>query len=113
MSFKYKRRRLLVDPGFQYRLLLRTGLYFLIYAICVCHFGFLFYLAAEVAKNGMHQRFWNIYVGYLAGQSPLLIALVLTTLLVVPDLLKFSNRIAGPLYRCRKVMLEMASGKPV
>ena len=49
----------------------------------------------------------------IVRERSLLLTLILLTPVLMYDMLKFSHRIAGPLFRCRRVMLEMAEGKPV
>jgi hypothetical protein len=113
MKPKYKRTRLWVDPAFQAGLLLRMGFYFFLYVVSVLHIGFCFHVINELGEHGPRGGLWPIYLEFVQQQKPLLIALVVTIPLVYYDLLKFSNRIAGPLFRCRRVMQEMASGKAV
>ncbi len=112
MGTKYKRSRLWVD-GFQTHLLLRMGVYLLLYAVVIWHLGFVINVMASVAANGIHKGISGLYLEYLVALKPLLYALLLTAPMLLYDLLKFSNRIAGPLFRCRRVMDEMAAGKPV
>lgn len=113
MKPQHNRTRLWVDPAFQASLLLRMGGYFLLYALFVWHVGFLVQLANEMLGTGVGQGFGSLYVGYVEQQRPLVYAMVLVMPIIVLDLLKFSQRIAGPLQRCRKVMQEMAAGKAV
>ena len=112
MKPKYKRTRLWVDPAFQSRLLLRMTLYLLLYIVVVVHIGFLFNAMTVVAANGVN-GIDVLYLDYLYQQKPLLITLVLTAPMMLYNLLKFSHRVAGPLFRCRKVMEEMAGGHAV
>jgi hypothetical protein len=67
----------------------------------------------SLVLNDVGQGVGNLYLDFLGRQKPLLITLVLVTPILLYDLLKFSHRIAGPLYRCRHVMEEMANGKSV
>jgi hypothetical protein len=112
MGTKYKRKRLWVD-SFQSRLLLRMGLYLFVFCAIVWHIGFIFHVVGSLAAHGIRQGAAGLYLEYRAAQKPLLYAIVLTGPIFIHDLLKFSNRVAGPLFRCRKVMAEMAEGKPV
>jgi hypothetical protein len=116
MFRKHKRTRLWVDGPFQSRLLLRVCGYFLIYFLLVVHIGFAFRLMAYrigPSAPGAPQGLLGIYLDYLGQQKLLLVAMVLTAPAFLYDLLKLSHRIAGPLYRCRAVMRDMAAGKPV
>jgi hypothetical protein len=113
MATKYKRTRLWIDPGFQSRLLLRLGLYLLLYTAVGLHIGFAFDLVLNYNTRPFGKGFVGAYLEFIALQKPLLCALVIITPVVLYDMVQFSHRVAGPLYRCRKVMQEMASGKRV
>src|SRR5262249_36110159 len=113
MAPKYKRTRLWVDPPFQFRLLARTLVYLLIYSAIVWHIGFFVELVGTIAATGLRDGIGALYVEYFFKERSLLIGLVLIAPVFLYDLLKFSHRVAGPLYRCRNVMQEMADGKPV
>jgi hypothetical protein len=62
---------------------------------------------------GFTKSFWTAYKDYFLQQGPLLLAFVIFTPAFLYDLLKFSHRLAGPLYRCRQLMAQMGRGKTV
>jgi hypothetical protein len=113
MGPKAKRRRLVVDPAMQFRLVLRIGWYLLLWTVVAFHISFLFFLYRTFLQGGEHRTFADLYVAFFAYEKPLLTTLIVITPLVLYDVLKFSNRIAGPLYRCRRVMRDMAAGQAV
>src|SRR5690242_2233684 len=113
MKPKFKRTRLWINSGFQARLLLRMGLYLLVYAVVVWHIGFLLQFIPRIVNHQVGDGFGSLYFDFVDEQRPLLYASVMTLPFILYDLLKYSHRIAGPLYRCRKVMLTMADGKTV
>lgn len=113
MASKFKRSRLWVDTPFQARLLLRMGAYLLVFAVFVFHFGFAFYFMKQLMASAPTNSLGAVYWEYLGQQLPLLLAFVSLAPIFVFDLLKFSNRIAGPLVRCRRMLNEMAQGKHV
>jgi hypothetical protein len=113
MKPAFKRTRLWVDPPFQARLLLRMGAYLALYILVVLHVGFFLELMRDLATNGPVKNFGELYLDYAGKQAPLLIALLLMMPPLLYNLLKFSHRIAGPLFRCRRVMQEMAAGQVV
>jgi hypothetical protein len=113
MGPKFKRKRLWVDPAFQCRLLARLCLHLLLFALAVIHITFLFELMGHLAWSEVGQGVGRLYLEFLGRQKPVLVTLVLVTPLLLYDLLRFSHRIAGPLYRCRQVMGEMANGRSV
>src|SRR5947209_111683 len=107
MSAKFRRTRLWIDPGFQGRLLFRMASYLLLYAVIVVHIGFVFELLASFATAPAHSA-QEHYAAFLWQQRFLVLAFLLAAPVMLYDLLKFSHRIAGPLYRCRQVMQQMA-----
>jgi hypothetical protein len=109
----YRRSRLWIDPPFQTRLLLRVGCYILGFTVCVWHISFALEAMRDAISTGPSHSLAELYVDYFWKQLPLLYTFVLIVPFLLYNLLKFSHRIAGPLYRCRKVMDEMASGKAV
>ena len=113
MEPKYQRKRLWIDPPLQSRLLLRTGLYLLFYLAFVWHVGFAYWAMKEVATGGLGKGIGSLYLEFCEQQLSLLLALVLVLPPILYDLLKFSHRIAGPLFRCQQMMQAMAAGRPV
>jgi hypothetical protein len=113
MGSEFKRRRLLVDPGFQLRLLLRTGLHLVGSVIVVLHVAFLFEMMMQFLQPGGPRSFLDSYVGFFRRHQFILLGLLLLLPFILYDVLKFSHRLAGPLFRCRRTMQEMALGKPV
>src|SRR5262245_58082689 len=110
MAAKYNRRRLWVDPEFQSRLLARMACYIVIYSLILVHVEFMFVAISRVAVDGPALDLGELYLDYLTQKRPMLITIVLFTPILLYDLLKFSHRIAGPLFRCRQVMLDMVRG---
>ena len=110
---KYHRARYWVDSGFQLRLLLRMGLYVLGAVLVVLHVAFLFDMMWKTINQSGHSWFPDSYLDFFRRQQFLLLGLILLLPLLLRDMLKFSNRVAGPLFRCRKTLEEMARGKAV
>jgi hypothetical protein len=113
MKTTFPRKRLWVDPPFQGRLLLRLVSYLAIYTFVGWHLGFLFETARVVASGQPAKSFLTMYVEYIQRQLPMVFAFAVLLPPLLYDLLKFSNRVAGPLFRCRRVMREMAAGAVV
>ena len=108
-----KRKQLLVDRPLQGRLMARLWLYVLLYAFFVIHVHFLMQLSHQAIKNGTQNGLFGMYVDFLCTQSYVLLSVAILAPCVLVDSLKFSNRIAGPLFRCRTMIYEMAAGKAV
>ena len=114
MNPAYKRKRLLVDPAFQFRVMGRMLCYFVLFVVVVVHIAFLFEFMLVFASPRLPEGgVGGIYLNYLDQQKRLLAMLLFVSPVLLYDLLKFSNRFAGPLYRCRKVMQQMARGEAV
>jgi len=113
MRKPYKRTRLWVNAAFQSKVLLRLGLHLLLYALIVWCLAFFFAAIRSLMPPAGTEPARSFHAEFLHRQQPFLISLVLVVPLFVYDLIKFSHRIAGPLYRCRRVMRDMASGKVV
>src|SRR5947209_14056248 len=102
MTKRYRRKRLWIDPPFQTRLLLHAACSLALYALLIWHIGLFFEVLKTIHTSGFIKNFWTAYRDYLEQQGPLLIAFVFFTPALLLDLLKFSNRLAGPLQRCRQ-----------
>ncbi len=113
MASNFKRTRLWVDPEIQSRLLMRLGVYQVVFALMLVHVGFAIEVIQHLVQGEGSTMAGSQYLDYLRQQKSILVALVLLTPVLFYDLLKFSHRIVGPLVRCRRVMLEMAAGKRV
>jgi hypothetical protein len=113
MEQKFKRRRLVVDPAMQFRLAVRIGWYLLLWTVLAYHVSFMFYVHGSLLDGGTHKGFAGLYLDFFSYRRPLILTVIVIGPLVLYDIIKFSNRIAGPLYRCRRVMRDMAAGKTV
>lgn len=112
MGIRYYRKRLWIKPAFQGRLLLHMGSYFLLYLVIIGVLGLLLFVQ-EALITKQFKLGVGMYATYLTSLRPLLYASVLLLPYFIYDMIKFSNRVAGPLYRCQAMMREMAEGKPV
>jgi hypothetical protein len=113
-SDKPVRKQLWIDSAFQSRVLFRVALYGVLFLLVLWHVSFIFDLMSRIASGSAAG--WDIadlYVDFAFRQRPLIISFVLIMPILLYDMLKFSHRIAGPLYRCRRVINDMVEGKPV
>jgi hypothetical protein len=113
MAARVKRQRLIVDPAMQFGLVLRIGWYLLLWSVVAFHVSFLFFVYGTFLHGGPHRHFFGLYADFFFTEKPFLTTVVVIAPLVLYDILKFSHRIAGPLYRCRRVMRDMVEGKAV
>jgi hypothetical protein len=112
MGTRYLRKRLWIKPAFQGRLLLQMSSYFLLYLLIIGLLGFLLFLYEALVTKQLKGGS-TLYLAYFAQLRPLLIASVILLPYFIYDLIKFSNRVAGPLHRVQMVMREMAEGNTV
>jgi len=113
MNWPLKRSRLVVDPPVQFRLLGRLGAYLVIYTVTLLHVGFALEVLEKIVLVDDGPLVADLYVDYLIRQKSLLIGMFLILPVLLYDLLKFSHRIVGPLFRVRRWMADMAAGKIV
>lgn len=113
---KYQRTRLLVDPAFQGRLLLRLVIYWAIYHVALWHLLFLFTMMSAATNHDPSvpaKSVGTLYREFAVHHSSIIVCFLVMLPILGRDLLKFSHRLAGPLIRFRDTMQQMADGKPV
>ena len=102
------RKRLFVDPKVQGALVARVALYWV-----VCLFAITITLLCWSMFIGPARKPWTHLDNMWFHYGPALIASLLLLPLVLVDILRVSNRFAGPLLQLRRSMRELAAGKPV
>lgn len=112
MPSQFKRTQIWVDSAFQFRLLLRLVVYFVLLSATAFHFAFLLEVFRNLSK-GFVKSVSVLYLDFLHQQLPILFTAALFAPILLYDLVKFSHRVAGPLFRCRKVMERMADDQVV
>ncbi len=109
MAVKYElRKRLFIDYRVQGALAVRVVLYWLmcLLAITLVLLGWGMVTGPIRPINAHLTELWALY-GSAAVASLLLLPAVIF------DLLRLSNRFAGPMFRLRRSMHDLAQGKPV
>jgi hypothetical protein len=112
MSQKHLRRKQLIDRTVQGTLLLAAARYWLVSLFVV---GSVTVLGWIFVAPGLDQLV-QICTQLPALFTMLVVSLVAATLVlpvILFDLLRLSNRFAGPIYRLQRVMREAAAGIPV
>jgi hypothetical protein len=107
---QYKRKKLLVNPKLQSMLLLRVVGYWLAYMVAI-EFLTLTWRISTGPEQPTFAAYFTSYDWSAAG-----LRLLLASLLLVPiiwDMLHFSNRFAGPIFRMRRTLREVAQGEIV
>lgn len=93
---------------FQTKLLIRIGLYCLIFLVTLMNLLFVWRLLADGPGNPLEQ-----YRQFLVDYAPMLACLAVLVPIMAWDAVKFSHRLLGPLYRFRKTVQSIADGEPV
>jgi hypothetical protein len=104
---KQVRRQLFVDPKVQGALVLRVLLYWVVCLITIT----LMLLCWNVLRTP--RMFYTFLDDMWLQYGPALLASFLLLPVVVVDIIRLSNRFAGPLFRLRRCMRALARGEHV
>jgi hypothetical protein len=102
---KERRLRFFVNE-FQGKLLWRFVTYWLIYQFTMWNIMFFWQVLSEGKGNVLEQ-----YARFVASQYPMLLCLIVLIPFFAWDAIKFSLRVAGPLYRIRATIQAIESGR--
>ena len=105
---RWLRKRFLVDYRVQGALVVRVVLYWLTCLLTVILLLLGWRMAAGPVRplNVQLRELWSLF-------EPVAVASLLLLPVVIFDLLRVSNRFAGPMFRLRRSLHELAQGKPV
>jgi hypothetical protein len=104
---KESRCRIWIAP-FQSKLFFRVIAYWLIYQISMWNFLFVWRLLRDGRGD-----LWEQYTGFCSEFYPILIAFSVIVPFFAYDAVRFSHRVAGPIYRFQQTIRAIAAGKPV
>lgn len=105
-----------IDSGLQGSLMFRLGAYWFIYnaALMLTLFGQkLLWVVPDLVMGGGSENAGVLFQEFLTQAKPLLLAMGLFCPLMIWDMMRYSHRFAGPLYRFRKAMADHMSGEPL
>jgi hypothetical protein len=102
-----KRKRFFVDKAVQGRLVVRAGIYWLFCILSIVTFTACWIALTEEPANS-NELFTRLQSGY----APAFFASMIMLPIVLYDVLRFSNRFAGPLKRMRLLVKALADGEP-
>lgn len=103
-----KRKRLLVDPAVQGALVGRVAVYWF-----VCLITIFFLLLCWNIITGPARLPWRQLDSMWFHYGPVFVTSLFILPVVLIDILRVTNRFAGPVYRARRVMRDVTAGKPV
>ncbi|NND96873.1 MAG: hypothetical protein HKN47_06035 [Pirellulaceae bacterium] len=101
-----KRTRILVDPQVQWSLAVRVLTHWFLLLSCL----FAISLMVRLLIAAGQQSFIDSLKASVSIQAPLFCVMLILMPVFVRDTLKLSNRFAGPMYRLRTVLAELAQG---
>ncbi len=104
---KERRFRLMINV-FQGKMLARFVAYWFIYQITLWNFLFLWQLMAEGKGNPLEQ-----YARFFSAHYPMLICFAIVVPFFAWDAMKFSHRVAGPIYRLQQTIRAVAADDPI
>lgn len=104
---KDRRKQMLVHE-FQYKMIGRFVLYGVIYLITFWNFLFFWRLIQEGSGNVFDQ-----YRRFFLDYYPMLLCFLLLVPFLGWDVVRFTHRLVGPIYRFRQTLQVIAAGKPV
>ena len=105
---KALRKHLFVDPQVQGALVMRVVMYW-----CVCAISLTLMLLCWQIVTGPARLFYKHFGDLWLHYGPVLVAAMLLLPLVVIDIIRLTNRFAGPLFRLRRSMRALARGESV
>jgi nitrogen fixation/metabolism regulation signal transduction histidine kinase len=103
-----KRRRLLIDRQVQGAVIKRAAMYWIFYALSIASWIVcwqMIYNSLEITASG----FGGLWMQF----GPALVASLLLLPVVLIDAVRVSNRFAGPMFRLRRAMNQLADGESV
>lgn len=107
---KRQRKTLYVSHAIQGRFLRRVALYWVLYHLVLWHLLFLF---DGVLANAQPQSFMDRYSTFFTEHLTLLLCAAFVFPIIFWDMLKLTNRMAGPLVRFERVLKQMTRGDRV
>lgn len=109
-----KRNSKYVDADLQGNLMIRLAGYWLIYNIALLLTlggNRLVGLLPDILSGDSNVNLGLLYSGFLADMKPLMLAMAVFCPLMIWDMIRYSHRVAGPLYRFKKAMREHMAGQ--
>jgi hypothetical protein len=104
------RKKLYVSGAIQGRILRRFTLYWVLYHLLLWHALF---LTTGLLAGGKIQPFFQAYWAFFEDNWILLLCAAVVFPLVFGDMLKMTNKIAGPLVRFERALRAMSAGQRV
>ncbi len=101
-----KRKRFMVDRAVQGQLVIRAGVYWLF-----CLLSIVTFTACWIAWTEQPANSQELMTRLRSGYAPAFFASLIMLPVVLFDILRFSNRFAGPLRRMRTLVKAMADGE--
>lgn len=111
-----QRKKRFVSGAIQGRLLLRMGVYWILYHIILWHALFIFRYVeyrVESTTTGAYKPIGELYHQFTLDYYPIIFCAVFALPIVLVDLMNLTHRIAGPLLRFQHALQALAAGEEV
>ena len=112
----FQRKKKFVSGPIQGRLMLRMGVYWVLYHVILWHAMFIFRYVEfrlEASSTGLHMPIGQMYNEFLLDYYPIIFCAIIALPIVLVDLMNLSHRIAGPLVRFEHALKDLMAGKDV
>ncbi len=116
LSKLFQRKKKFVSGPIQGRLMLRMGVYWVLYHIILWHAMFVFrYIEyrVESTATGTFSPISQLYDQFLLDYYPIIFCAVIALPIVLVDLMNLTHRIAGPLVRFQHALRSLIAGEEV
>ena len=104
----HQRSRFLVDPKVQWAVALRVIGHWTMFLVCLVAIGVMVRVLLGAGTQSMSE---SLRTGMMT-QLPILGVMILLLPIFIRDTLKLSNRFAGPMYRLRTELRNLATDQP-
>ena len=112
----FQRKKKFVSGPIQGRLLLRMGVYWVLYHVILWHALFIFRYVeyrVESTTTGAYKPIGELYDQFTLDYYPIIFCAVFALPIVLVDLMNLTHRIAGPLVRFQHALRALIAGEDV
>ena len=102
-----QRNRILIDPKVQWAIIRRLLMHWCLTVLTLVAIG----VGAQLVYAPGGQTFWQAVKTSFGAQLPLLCVMMMLVPVYLRDIVKLSNRFAGPMLRLRGILNELAEGR--
>jgi hypothetical protein len=105
-----QRKNLFVSGAIQGRILVRLLLYWCLYHFFLIHALF---ITSAAFVSGIDESFWGSYRSFMQSNLMLIGCAVVSLPVILRDMLRLTNRVAGPFVQFERALKDMAAGQVI